>query len=357
MAKSIFKLDRGALSSPKPVILMAACLALVTIAAARIAQQPVRLQDRAARVASVRDWDTTGTLFWLNQDEVYFCHTSKQSFAGSNDGLDDFNVYRYRRSTGTSELIQPLSSLLKRLNISVRDGHIYPSPDRKWLLVGSDVTCRPDGTGVVRYVDKKAGPYDMPFMGMWMPDSKHLFMYVNSSAGDYCIVYSVPSGRRDRNINFSLGGKLSGISYNHGFLPKTGGFIEDEPRTEAPYMLRAARWDFYRWSLLPPETPKMIGHIQAPPGASITGTAISGETGRIAFIALNFPEAPADGSVKPVLGNLLLQQALVTSRLDGTDVHELGRSTNEPISNLQWVPGTYLLSFTGGGHLYTIEVP
>ena len=314
-----------------------------------------RLLDRATRITSVSEWDRSQPYFWTNEDQVLFRRPSRHRivriYTPHEYAPDDFDIYRHRPSLARSELYQPLTATFRKYFCGAKYEPISVSPDGQWLNAGRGVTCRSDGTGVVVH-------QDMPDPGnVWMPEGHRLITVECSIAGQYDgrgygYVYSMNTARPLYSLRHPLDCEASPCTPNADFgraCMTADGYIY------APSAVRPIPPLLYRWK--PSKTVPEMGTVplHMPPDMTLEEISLSSQSNRIAYILTGAPRAPLPSFVYRVFPSLKPQgriEGLWTSRLDGSDEHELGYVTSGDLQSLEWLPGGQKVSFLYTNALY-----
>ena len=291
---------------------------------------------------------------WLSNEE-YLCF-----------GADGRTLSRYRLSNGVSTTITGSFG-----NFSW-GGDPNVSPNGKWLSWNMYTKRRDGGSMLVRHpmitplAETHTGML-MPFsQGRWEPDSRYIIgetMDGKEGVGRQMMIYDVLLKRINETLPI-IADDYFGLENGVFVAPDRlvtmpddlyfdGGPAENEPLEIMEYTLNKTLHRIRRWSVTPPHD------------TSFQETRISPNGDRIAWLVYTEHLDPTLTALNRLLPFLKSRSQprleLWISRLDGTEMHILGRLTLSTknanklcVNDLRWLPDGKSLSFTYTDALWTV---
>lgn len=339
-------------------------LIAVTATAITLRPREPNLLDHATRRVSVAEWDPSLPYFWTDEDQVLF-HKQPKGYEREVHGYvpDDFDIYRYRRSTGSVGLHGELAAVFKKHYTSVRHGQMSVSPDGLWLFCGEGITCRTDGTQVV--------PHEGGISStgvVWAADSRHVLDVSflpskpapNGSFSIYDVARVKPVGRYPIPVTYRSNQTTGNttftpdLNYEQAVVTEDGYFVAPGRAPEADPPNRT----LFRWKLTAPTLETLT--MRPPTDMAIMEFAVSPRGDRIAYLVAGAARAPYPDLVYrvfPFIKRPPSIEALWISRLDGSEMQMIGSVTTGHLSALKWLPGYRQVSFIYSNEaLYTVRL-
>lgn len=349
-----------------------------------------QLLSRATRITSTTEWAPVLPYHWLGDNEILYAAGDKTAFV---KGVRTYSFRRFRTSSGQTVPDEGFSEQYRSRPTSFAYADVSVSPNGQWLASPSFVTTA-DGTRVldthyVNYNLRNSSPYRANYIlvdyspPIWFPDSVHYltvgFDYSEHNFGEITntrvVIHSVRGIQEDRSIDgiplaiknwykqlcrpdSPLPPDAAGTTPNWAVITRDGNFTALATRgTMGHSSVRIVQWKIEPGASTGRQK-ETIWTIHAPENMQIGQQALSPDGDRIAYVVDGAPNPPFPEWLYRLIPSLKKPGhivALYVSRLDGSDMREVGRVPSGTITHLQWVPGGHNLSFVYGETLYVVE--
>ncbi len=315
--------------------------------------------ERAAKATDTRDWDTRWHFYrWISDHEVLFFRDSSLE----SSAAPDWNFYKRDTLTGQQTSLAALSHLAQ--DSFYKHSLCAISPDGKRICwTGKGITVAAiDGEHSFRLDTRETGGYAVV---TWMADSSHLIAYSTQAEGAWITfgtIYDAKTQKSTQRLKVSAHTFFEAVSAHSRLLTCVWPPLQSTDITETVEIDEGAAGK---------ETQPFRHYFVPLPQRDSTEEAVFSPQGdRVAWILTqeSDPLSPAAARLHRLLPAFSLQRppqvSLWVSRIDGSQMHEIGcvplqtdanEGWRDVIEETAWLPDGKRLSFRHKDALYTVS--